>query len=318
MKTRSSKNASADAPVATPKVAPKKSLKRARSPAKAEDASAKVAKKMKWATTAKGTELEVVVAPAPAPTPASAPSDAPKYEGNFDFFFDGACACGTDFQKRYDDLRQKQIAGNRPNGLCYFGPAPARADSSFETAAFLHPMEETPLGLALHSITVTATGGVSAQVGLLENNCGISTLKGNFSMKRVWAKPGDASVELFEGELSVKIGYGAMYSSRGFGRGTSNDLSFTAIRKRNAAGEETGLGPRKCEAGPLSHGSGSHSYGGGLFDDLGFSDDDVDSDGFGFSEEESDAEDSDGNAKGSLRWHYRRSKMGIYNEGSCY
>ncbi|KAJ7439316.1 hypothetical protein FB451DRAFT_148409 [Mycena latifolia] len=44
------------------------------------------------------------------------------------------------------------------------------------------------------------------------------------------------------------------------------------------------------------------------FDDLGFSDD-----GLGFSDEESDGEDSDGNVKGSLRWHYRRHKMGIYN-----
>ncbi|KAJ7485262.1 hypothetical protein FB451DRAFT_51235 [Mycena latifolia] len=305
MKTRSSKNAS-DTPAAPPKVATKKGLKRARSPEKPMDATAKPIKKTKKATT---TEENVV-----APTPAPLIPETPKYEGNFDFYFDGAS--GVDFQKRYDALRQKQIEGKRPNGLCYFGTAPAYADSSFESGAFVHPMEEMPLGLALHSIT-TAANGISAQVGLLENDCGIAALDGNFKMKRVWAKPGDASVELFEGEVRVKIGYGSMYSSRGFGRGTSNELAFTAIRKRNAAGEEVGLGPRKCEASPLARGGGggSSSYGGGLFDDLGFSDDGLgfSDDDLGFSDEESDGEDSDGNVKGSLRWHYRRHKMGIYN-----
>jgi hypothetical protein len=179
-------------------------------------------------------------------------------------------------------------------------------------------MEEMPLGLALYSVTTTAAGGLSAQVGLLEDDCGIAAVSGSFTMRRVWAKPGpgDAEVELFEGEVHVKVSYGSMYSSRGFGRGRDNRLAFTGIRKRDAKGEEVGLGPRKCEVSHgggggsgYGHGGGSSygrgggrsSYGGGFFDDLGF------------SEEESDGEDSDGNVKGSLRWHYRRSKMGIYN-----
>ncbi|KAJ7695964.1 hypothetical protein B0H17DRAFT_412060 [Mycena rosella] len=243
---------------------------------------------------------EIAVAPTPAPViPESS-------KWNFDFYFDSAS--GSDFQTRYDALRQKQISGKRPNGLCYFGTAPAYADSSFKAGAFLHPMEESPYGLSLHSITANASDGISAQVGLLANDCGLASLEGSFTMKRVWAKPGDASVELFEGEVRVKIGCASMYSSRGFGRGTSEQLTFTAIRKKNAAGEEVGLGPRKCESGPLSRGSGGGRFGGGVyggFDDDGFDD---------FSDEDkSDDEDSDGNVKGSLRWHYKRHQDGIYN-----
>ncbi|KAJ7244380.1 hypothetical protein B0H12DRAFT_1325583 [Mycena haematopus] len=290
MKTRSSKNAS-DTTAPALQVEKKNGLKRPRSPEQLKDA--KAVKKTKNTRDAEHEQLAVTVTPPPVP----ATSGAPKYEGNFDFFFDNAS--GTDYQKRYDVLRQKQIAGKRPNGLCYFGAAPAYTDSSFETSAFVHPMEEMPLGLVLHSITTTSVMGISAEVGLLANDCGIATLNGKFTMKRIWTKPDDASVELFEGSVRVKIGYGSMYSSRGFGRGTSDELPFTAIRKRDAKGEEVGLGPRKCEAGPLSH--GSSSYGRGLLDD------------FGFSDEESDGEDSDGNVKGSLRWHYRRHKMGIYN-----
>ncbi|KAJ7213937.1 hypothetical protein GGX14DRAFT_444647 [Mycena pura] len=293
MKNRSSKNASYTP--ATTQVAKKNGLKRVHSPEKPKDAKA-----VKKTKKTKDIEPEIAVATTPAPSI----SEAPKYEGNFDFYFDSAS--GADFQKRYDVLRQKQIAG-KPHGLCYFGAGPSYADSSFETAAFVHPMEEMPIGLALHSITTAPATGISAQVGLLANDCGIATLNGTFTMKRVWAKPDDASIELFEGSVRVKIGYGSMYSSRGFGRGMNNELAFTAIRKRNAKGEEVGLGPRKCEGGPLSHGgggSGSGSYGGRLFD----SDDDL-----GLSDEESDGEDSDGNVKGSLRWHYRRHKMGIYD-----
>jgi hypothetical protein len=163
-----------------------------------------------------------------------------------------------------------------------------------------------PWELSLHSITANASNGLSAKVGLLAgSDCGVSSLSGTFKMTRVWAQSGDASAELFEGEVSVKIGYAGMYSRRGHGRGTDKTLRFAAVRaKRDAASTELGLGPRKCQGGSLSHGSGGGGgYGYGSF---GFSD-------VGFSDDESDGEDSDGNVKGSLRRHYRRHKLGIYD-----
>jgi hypothetical protein len=140
-------------------------------------------------------------------------------------------------------------------------------------------MEESPFKLSLHSITANASDGISAHVGLLADDCGIASLDGSFKMKRVWAKPDDASIELFEGEAHVKIVHGSMYSSRGHGRGTSRQLPFTAIRKKNAEGEEVGLGPRKCESGSHSHGGGGGHGGGGFgrfYHDL-----DSDSDDYG-------------------------------------
>ena len=142
----------------------------------------------------------------------------------------------------------------------------ASAAGRFESRAVLDPMQEWPFDLALRSLvlkdalTFTAREtsdaakyfsepgkakavGVTAAVALAHDQCGISSSKGAFKMRRAWLSE-DGKDEVFEGVFSVSIVYSSLYRRKCDESACRKSFAFWAIRARvGEDGKEIGLGP---------------------------------------------------------------------------
>jgi len=89
--------------------------------------------------------------------------------------------------------------------------------------------------------------GISGKMEL-DPRCGIKSASGVFKIKRVWTKPNPdvdgEFVELFEGFMSFKVSYGALYRRNGHGNGNNIKFAFWGVRARkDNDGKEIGLYP---------------------------------------------------------------------------
>ena len=74
--------------------------------------------------------------------------------------------------------------------------------------------------------------GVSGDLELGEDNCGVSSASGDIKMRQLWSKV-DAegkSMELFEGFFSFDVSYSGMYRRKGHGSGQNAEMAFWAVR----------------------------------------------------------------------------------------
>ena len=153
----------------------------------------------------------------------------------------------------------------------------ASAAGRFESRAVLDPMQEWPFDLALQSLVpkdalkftarevaadakffsdsdapkgpkagmaaANRVPGVAAAVALAHDQCGISSSKGSFKMRRAWVSE-DGKNEVFEGVFSVSIVYSSLYRRKCDESACRKSFAFWAIRARvGEDGKEIGLGP---------------------------------------------------------------------------
>jgi hypothetical protein len=96
---------------------------------------------------------------------------------------------------------------------------------------------------------ITSAGkgdGVIATTTLPDGNCGISSASGVFKLRRAWDSVNEEGEirELFEGYMTLKVGYSHLFLRKGFGKGDTYALGFWAVRaRRNKSGDEIGVTP---------------------------------------------------------------------------
>ncbi|KAM5531977.1 hypothetical protein V8D89_014377 [Ganoderma adspersum] len=209
----------------------------------------------------------------PRPSPAAAPS----FRGNFDLyamslpFLNSVFAPKRDYAALLKTIRTYQAKPDNTARIFLPGPEDdAAKHGRFESPVVLDPLQEWPFDLALRSLTLkdalaftaretsdaaqffsdppTAKAkakapGVAAAVALARDQCGISSSKGAFKMRRAWVSE-DGKDEVFEGVFSVSIVYSSLYRSKCDESACRESFAFWAIRARVGEDEkEIGLGP---------------------------------------------------------------------------
>jgi hypothetical protein len=126
-----------------------------------------------------------------------------------------------------------------------------RASGTFKSFVLCDPMEEMPFPIKITDINETVVKftsnqlkefvhisetvkglGVSGDLELDEDNCGVSSASGDIKMRQLWSKV-DAkgkNMELFEGFFSFDVSYSGMYRRKGHGSGRNVEMAFWAVR----------------------------------------------------------------------------------------
>jgi hypothetical protein len=160
---------------------------------------------------------------------------------------------------KYDEVYKTILtyqAKNDNTARCYLA-SPTSIDpednSCFSSRLVEDPMEETPFDITIDSIqrreslsftkgelssfaapdAVPNGQGISAKMELTEMHCGIKSASGVFKIKRVWTKPNPdvdgEFVELFEGFVSFKVSYSALYRRKDIVTATASSSRSGAL-----------------------------------------------------------------------------------------
>lgn len=168
----------------------------------------------------------------------------------------------------------------KDNSGRFYLPSPAESDKEgmFDSPGVYDPMEEAGYDLLLNEITPTErlsftpvelekfadpdgtrpphAPGVTVNVEMLEDHCGIKSASGSMKLKRVWDKSVNTSPpseggaaheytghqELFELYFKFDVKFSGLYSRKGHGSGQNFRYAFWAVRaRRDKDGKEVGL-----------------------------------------------------------------------------
>lgn len=197
----------------------------------------------------------------------------PQFTGNFDLYdmrlpflqnpYLSEGSSKPNHEAVYKTILTYQAKNDR-SARCYLSSS-ILDNSRFECAGMLEPFSEEPFDIAINSLEPCTTlsfsedeldlfvsqharpdaPGVSGEMELEEDSCGIDDASGVFKLERVWTTFGDAGelLELFEGVASFNVSYSGLYRRKGHGPGQDVEFAMWGVRARVVDGKELGLHP---------------------------------------------------------------------------
>ncbi|KAF7971572.1 hypothetical protein HWV62_20820 [Athelia sp. TMB] len=253
-----------------PAPAHKSSEKRARSPVEIEEAPKRIKTSAITEPATKAIPTKDIVQ---APPAGEEPVQPPKFTGNFDLYdmrlpflqkpYLSEGSSKPNHEAVYKTILTYQAKNDR-SARCYLS-ASILDNSRFECAGMLEPFSEEPFDIVINSLEPCATlsfsedeldlfisqhtrpdaPGVSGEMELEEDSCGIDDASGVFKLERVWTMSGDGGelLELYEGVASFHVSYSGLYRRKGHGPGQDVEFAMWGVRARVVDGKEVGLRP---------------------------------------------------------------------------